>query len=82
MSNLFSCDYLTIRRNVSREERNQEKRDGFWLLRGIFNEYMKQNIIMAVLRKENFNSVDICRVMKNQSSKKSKRKTDSNFNLF
>ena len=26
MSNLFSCDYLTIRQNVAREERNQEKK--------------------------------------------------------
>ena len=25
MSILFSCDYLTIRRNVVRKERNQEK---------------------------------------------------------
>ena len=32
MSDLFSCDYLTIRRNVAREERNQEKDDGFLLL--------------------------------------------------
>ena len=26
MSNLFSCDYLTICQNVAREERNQEKK--------------------------------------------------------
>ena len=40
------CDYLNICRNVARsdarEERNQEKVDGFWLLWGIFNEYIKQ----------------------------------------
>ena len=84
ISKLFSCDYLTIRRNVADagEERNQEKDDGFYL-RVIFNEYIKQNIIMAVLRKANFHSVDICRLMKNQSCKKSpRRKTDSNFNFF
>ena len=50
---------------------------------GTFNEYIKQNIVMAVLRKANFHSVGICRLMKNQSCKKrSRRKTDSNFNLF
>ena len=31
---------------------------------------MKQNIIMEVLRKANFHSVDICRLIKNQSYKK------------
>ena len=44
--------------------------------------YIKQNIIMAVLRKANFDSVGICRLMKNQACKKgSRRKTDSNFEL-
>ena len=55
MSKLFSCDYPIIHRNVARwdakEEMNQEKDDGFWFLRGIFNEYIKQNIITAELRK-------------------------------
>ena len=32
---------------------NQEKNDRFWLFWGIFSEYIKQNIIMAVLRKVN-----------------------------
>ena len=36
----------------------QEKNNGFWLLWGIFKEYMKQNFIMAVLRKANIHSVD------------------------
>ena len=40
------CDYLNICRNVARwdarEERNQEKVDGFWLLWGILNENKKQ----------------------------------------
>ena len=52
MSKLFSCHYLTIRRNAAREERKQVKSDGFWLLWGIFNEYIKQNIIMTVLKKK------------------------------
>ena len=42
-------------------EFNQEKNDEFWLLQGIFNEYIKQNIIIEALRK-------------------TKRKSDSNFN--
>ena len=71
MWKLFSCDYLNIRQNVARwdarDERNKEKDDGFWLLWGIFNEYIKQNIIMALLRKANFHSVDICRMLKNRS---------------
>ena len=33
-------------------------------------EYIKQNIIMAVFRKTNLNSVEIVRLMKNQSCKK------------
>ena len=43
---------------------NQEKNDGFWLLWETFNEYIKQNIIMTVLKKANFHSIDICRLMK------------------
>ena len=39
---------------------------------------MKQNIIMAVLRKANFHSVDLLSLMKNQSLKtRSRIKTDS-----
>ena len=87
MSKLFSCENHTIRGYVARwdatEERNQEKDDRFWLLWGIFNEYIKQNIIMKELRKANFHSVDICRLMKNHSCKnRSRRKTGSNFNFF
>ena len=62
MSKSFSCDYITIRRNGdrwdAREEKNKEKDDRFWLLWGIFNEYIKQ-IFMAELRKANF---DICKL--------------------
>ena len=47
----------------------------------MFKEYMKQNIIMAVLRK--VNSV-ICRLIKKINNVKEdlKRKTNSNFNYF
>ena len=62
----------------AREERNQEKDDGLYL-HIILNKYIKQNIIMAVLIKASFHSVDICKLIKNQSCKKSsKRETDSN----
>ena len=40
------------------------------LLRGISNEYIKQNIIVAVLRKANFHSFDICRSIKTNYEKK------------
>ena len=33
---------------------------GFWVLWEIFKEYIKENIIMAVLRKANPHSVAIC----------------------
>ena len=50
------CDYLNICRNVARwdarEERNQEKVDGFWLLWGIFNEYIKQTKKKAKKKKK------------------------------
>ena len=38
---------------------------GFWLLWGIFKEYIKQNIT-AVLRKANAHSAVIPRLIKNQ----------------
>ena len=56
-------------RNVNFEEMDVEcltgKNYGFWVLWGIFKEYIKQNI-MAVLRKANSNSVAICRFIKNK----------------
>ena len=78
MSKLFSCDYdhYTLWWNVAKmkeyidlhEEINTEpltgKNDRFWLLWGTFKEYIKQNVIVAVLRKTNFHSVDICRFIK------------------
>ena len=43
---------------------------------------MKQNVIMAVLRKANSHSVDLYRLIKNQKLKRgSRRKTDSNFDF-
>ena len=39
------------------------KNDGVWWV--IFKEYIKQNIIMAVLRKANAHSFVICRLIKN-----------------
>ena len=42
------------------------KNYGFWLLWGICKEYIKQNIIKAVLRKANAHSVVICRLIKNR----------------
>ena len=57
-------------RNVDFEEMDTEcstgKNYGFWVLWGIFKEYIKQNIIMAVLRKANSHSVVISRLIKNQ----------------
>ena len=67
MSKSFLCDYFTICWNVAiwdaREERNLEEYRGFWLLWGIFNEYIKQHVVMAVFRKANFDSVDISNFM-------------------
>ena len=42
------------------------KNDGYWLLWGIFKEYIYKKIIMAVLPKANYNSVYIYRLIKNQ----------------
>ena len=62
---------VKFRWNVNLEELDtklvqQEKIYEFWVLWGIFKEYIKQNIIMAVLRKVNFHSVVIGRLVKNQ----------------
>ena len=57
------------------------KNYGFWVLWGIFKEYIKQNIIMAVLRKANSHSVAIYRLIKkiNDAKEDPRRTTDSNF---
>ena len=73
MPKLFSCDYdhydvVKCCQNMSFKEMNTEpptgKNDGFWLLWWTFKECIKQNIIMAVLRKGNRHSVVICRLIK------------------
>ena len=61
------------------------KNDGVWLLWGIFEEYLKQNIITAVLRTEDAHSVVICRLIKKKNnvnknrSNSPRRNIDSNF---
>ena len=65
----------------AKEEGNQEKDDGFWLLWGIFNEYIKQNVIMEELRKVNFYLVDVD-IDENSIMKKKIKKSNSNFNFF
>ena len=47
-------------------EHSTEKNDEVWLLWEIFKEYIKQNIVMAVLTKANSCSFVICRLIKNQ----------------
>ena len=49
---------MKCRRNVNFEKMDTEpsrrKNDGFWLLWVIFKQYLKQNIITAVLKKSKF----------------------------
>ena len=71
MSKLFSYDgVVKFRRNLKFEKIDTASYTGknaeFWLLWGIFKEYLKQNIITAVLRKANAHSVVIRRLIKNQ----------------
>ena len=74
LSTLFSYDYdhynvVKCRQDLNFEKMGTapytEKIDGFWLLWGIFKEYIKQNN-MVVLTKTNAHSVVICRLIKNQ----------------
>ena len=67
MSKLFSYDgVVKCCRNLNFEKMDTAsytgKNDGVWW--GIFKEYLKQNIITAVLRKANAHSVVICRLIK------------------
>ena len=72
----YHCHYgmVKCRQIVNFEETDTEwstgKNYGFWVLRGIFKEYIKQNIIMAVLRKANSHSVAICRLIKKNQYRK------------
>ena len=87
MSKLFSYDgVVKCRRNLNFEKMDTAsytgKNDGVWLLWGIFKEYLKQNIITAVLRKANAHSVVICRLIKKsiiQMKSDPREKIDSNF---
>ena len=76
MSGLFSWDYLAAHysnmkccQNVNFDEIDTDpwtgKNDEFWLLWGIFLDYVKQKITTAVLRKNNSHPVDICKLIKN-----------------
>ena len=84
----YHCGMVKCRQIVNFEEMDTEwstgKNYGFWVLWGIFKEYIKQNIIMAVLRKANSHSVAICRLIKKINTVKDdpRRKTDSNFWFF
>ena len=68
---MTTCDYdhydlIKSRQNVNFEEMDTNRStetNGFWLLWGTFKEYIKQNTIMAVLRKANSHSVVICRLI-------------------
>ena len=68
MTTIATSNMVKCRGNVNFEEMGNErltgKNDGFWLLWGIFKEYMKQSIIMAVLRKAHSYSVVICKLIK------------------
>ena len=79
---------VKCRQTVNFEEMDTEwsngKNYGFWVLWGIFKEYVKENIIMAVLIKSNSHSVTIYRLIKKINTVKDdpRRKTDSNFWFF
>ena len=59
-------DVVKCRRNLNFEKMDTAsctgKNDGVWWR--IFKEYLKQNVITAVLRKANPHSVVICRLIK------------------
>ena len=66
---ILRCDVVKCSRNLNFEKMDTApytaKNDGFWLLWGIFKEYIKQNIT-TVLRKANAHSIVIRRLIKNQ----------------
>ena len=68
--------------NINFQEIDNEPSTGkngkCWLLWGIFKEYIKQNIIMVVLRKANAHSVviySLIKKIKNVNKKRSKDKS-------
>ena len=77
LNNMVKC-----RRNMDFEEMDTEPSTGkkwwvFWLPEGIFKEYIKQNIIMAMLRRANAH-LQIDKKTNNVKEDPS-RKTDLNF---
>ena len=68
VTTITTYDIVKHRQNVSFEEIETEpsiwKNDEFSLLWGIFKEYIKQNIIMAMLREAHSHSVVIWRLIK------------------
>ena len=67
MTTIIYGEIGKMRQNMNFEGMGTEhltgKNDGIWLLWVIFKEYIKQNIITAVLRKANAHSVIICRLI-------------------
>ena len=59
-----------------------EKNNVFWLLWGIFKEYIRQNITMAVLRKAKTHSVLICRSIEKINNVKEDPKEKHWFKLW
>ena len=77
MSFIFPSPVTMVKSHGKKSGRNEnfeemdtqhltEKNDEVWLLWEIFKEYIKQNIIMAVLTKANSCSFVIYRLIKNQ----------------
>ena len=76
---------VKCRQIVNFEEMDTEwsrgKNYGFWVLWGIFKEYLKQNIIMPVLRKQILIQLSFADWLSKINTAKDdpRRKTDSNF---
>ena len=71
ISSQWQCSEILVkcRKNLNFEKMDTTasytgKNDGIWLLWGIFKEYLKGNIITAVLRREDAHSVVISRLTK------------------
>ena len=65
-----SQDFLNMNFEEMDTERSTGKNDGFWVLWGVFKEYITQNITVAVLRKANSQSIVICRLIKKSNNVK------------
>ena len=85
MTTITTNNLVKCQQNVNFAEMDNERstgKNGF-VLWGIFKEYIKQNIIVAVLRKSHSHSVVICRLIKKANNVKEdpRRKTDSNLDF-